>query len=55
MNNWTYFFLQPENETFTMNEDDIRPLSVIFKYTDIKLEDIEIPEVLKLDGLVTRI
>lgn len=38
-----------------MNENDIRPMSVIYKYTDIKLEDIEIPEVLKLKGLITRI
>lgn len=38
-----------------MNENDIRPMSVIYKYTDIKLEDIEIPDVLKLKGLVTRI
>lgn len=49
------FNQQPENESFTMNENDIRPLSVIYKYTDIKLEDTDVPEVLKLEGLVTRI
>lgn len=46
---------QPENETFTMNENFIQPLSVIFKYSEIKLEDIDIPEVLKLNSLVTKI
>lgn len=38
-----------------MNENEVRPLSVIFKYTDVKLEDVEIPDVLKLNGLVTKI
>jgi len=45
----------PKNETFTMNENEIRPLSVIFNYTEVKLEDIDIPEVLKLNGLVSKI
>lgn len=49
------FSKQPENDSFTMNENEIRPLSVVFNYTDIKLEDIEIPDVLKLNGLVTKI
>jgi len=53
------FFLpstqQCENGTFTMDENHVRPLSVVFKYLDIKLEDIEIPDVLKLNGLVTKI
>lgn len=38
-----------------MNENEIRPLSVIFNYTEVKLEDIDIPEVLKLNGLVSKI
>lgn len=38
-----------------MNENEIRPLSVVFKYSDTKLEDIEVPDVLKLHGIVTRI
>lgn len=46
---------QTENETFTMNENEVRILSVIFKYNDIKLEDIDIPDVFKLKGLVTKI
>lgn len=46
---------QPEMESFTMNENEIRPLSVVFKYSDTKLEDIEVPDVLKLHGIVTRI
>ncbi|KAG5676919.1 hypothetical protein PVAND_006716 [Polypedilum vanderplanki] len=43
------------NETFTMDENHINPFRVIFKYNDMKLEDIEIPEVLKIDNLVTKI
>lgn len=46
---------QPENESFTMNENEIRPLIVVFKYSDTKLEEIEVPDVLKLHGIVTRI
>lgn len=46
---------QPENEIFTMNENEIKPLSIIFKYSSLKLEDIEIADVLKLNGLVTKI
>lgn len=38
-----------------MNENEIFPLSVIFKYTDIQIEEIEIPNVIKLSDLVTRI
>lgn len=38
-----------------MNENEVKMLSVIFKYNDIKLEDIEIPDVLKLKNLVTKI
>lgn len=38
-----------------MNENEIRPLSVVFKYSDTKLEEIEIPDAIKLNGLVTRI
>lgn len=54
---WLFQFIiwQPENETFTMNENEVRPLSVIFKYTDVKLEDVEIPDVLKLNGIVNKI
>lgn len=46
---------QSLNETFTMDENYIQPFRVIFKYNDIKLEDIEIPEVMKIDDLVTKI
>jgi myosin V len=49
------FIRQPENEIFTMNENEIKPLSVVFKYSSLKLEDIELPDVLKLNGLVTKI
>jgi hypothetical protein len=38
-----------------MNENEIKPLSVVFKYSSLKLEDIELPDVLKLNGLVTKI
>jgi myosin V len=51
-----FYFSQQENqESFTMNENEIRPLCVSFKYDDMKLEDIDIPEVLKLNNLVTKI
>lgn len=49
------FSKQPENDSFTMNENEIRPLSIVFNYTDIKLEEIEIPDVLKLNSVVTKI
>jgi hypothetical protein len=38
-----------------MDENYIKPLVVKFQYNDIKLEDIEIPDVLKLNELVTKI
>lgn len=38
-----------------MDENHINPFRVIFTYNDIKLEDIEIPEVLKIDDLITKI
>lgn len=44
-----------QNETFTMDENHVRPLSVMYKYSEIKLEEIDIPDVLKLNGLVTKI
>ncbi|CRL02752.1 CLUMA_CG015744, isoform B [Clunio marinus] len=44
-----------EKASFTLNENEIRPLSVGFNYLDVKLEDIDIPDVLKLNGLVTKI
>jgi hypothetical protein len=38
-----------------MDENYIQPLKVIFQYNDIKLEDIEVPDVLKINDLVTKI
>lgn len=38
-----------------MDESYIHPLSVVFMYADIKLEDIEVPEPLKLNALVNKI
>lgn len=50
-----YLTPQPLQETFTMDENYIQPLKVVFKYNDIKLEDIEIAEELKINSLVTKI
>lgn len=38
-----------------MDENEVYPLKVVFKHSDIKLEDIELPPALNLDGLLTKI
>lgn len=38
-----------------MDEKFVQPFIVMFKYSDIKLEDIDIPDELKINDLVTKI
>lgn len=43
------------NEAFTMDEDFVHSLKVVFKYSDIKLEEIDLPESLNLNKLLVKI
>lgn len=38
-----------------MNENEIRQLNVTFKYNEMKLEEVEISDSLKLNDFVTKI
>lgn len=38
-----------------MDENFIIPFKAVYKYSDIKLEEIEIPEILNLDKLLIKI
>ncbi|XP_075169246.1 dilute class unconventional myosin isoform X2 [Haematobia irritans] len=44
-----------KNNEFTMDQKLIYPFKVVFKYSDIKLEEIEIPKHLGLDDLLEKI
>uniref|UniRef100_A0A1I8QA92 Myosin motor domain-containing protein n=1 Tax=Stomoxys calcitrans TaxID=35570 RepID=A0A1I8QA92_STOCA len=44
-----------KNDEFTMDQKLIYPFKVVFKYSDIKLEEIEIPRHLGLDDLLQKI
>ncbi|XP_067632478.1 unconventional myosin-Va isoform X2 [Eurosta solidaginis] len=44
-----------KNDEFTMDQKFIHPFKVVFKYSDVKLEDIELPKHLGLDDLLTKI
>ncbi|XP_053683121.1 unconventional myosin-Va isoform X3 [Sabethes cyaneus] len=46
---------QSESDTYMMDEEIVSPLVVVYKYSEVNLEEIDIPEELKLEGLVTRI
>uniref|UniRef100_A0AAG5DD74 Myosin motor domain-containing protein n=1 Tax=Anopheles atroparvus TaxID=41427 RepID=A0AAG5DD74_ANOAO len=46
---------QRESDTYMMDEELVSPLVVVFQYTEINLEDIDIPPELNLEGLVTKI
>lgn len=37
-----------------MEEDFVHPLMVVYKYDETKLEDIELPSILNLDSILTR-
>ncbi|XP_017838584.1 unconventional myosin-Va isoform X1 [Drosophila busckii] len=43
------------SDEFTMDQNFIHPFKVMFKYSDIKLEDIELPPHLNLDEFLTKI
>ncbi|XP_058836373.1 unconventional myosin-Va isoform X2 [Topomyia yanbarensis] len=47
--------MQNESDTYMMDEEIVSPLVVVYKYSEVNLEEIEIPEEFNLDGLVTRI
>lgn len=38
-----------------MDEKLVHPLKVVYKYDEIKLEEIELPPILNLDELLTKI
>ncbi|XP_005184334.1 unconventional myosin-Va isoform X3 [Musca domestica] len=44
-----------QNDEFTMDQKFIHAFKVVFKYSDIKLEEIEIPKHLGLDDLLQKI
>ncbi|XP_023162899.2 unconventional myosin-Va isoform X1 [Drosophila hydei] len=44
-----------ESDEFTMDQNFIHPFKVMFKYSDIKLEEIELPPHLNLDEFLTKI
>uniref|UniRef100_A0A182NJ12 Myosin motor domain-containing protein n=1 Tax=Anopheles dirus TaxID=7168 RepID=A0A182NJ12_9DIPT len=46
---------QRESDTYMMDEELVSPLVVLFKYSEINLEEIDVPPELNLDGLVTKI
>lgn len=43
------------NNEFTMDQEFIHPVKVIYNHSDVKLEDIEIPKQLHLDEILTKI
>lgn len=46
---------QSESDTYMMDEEIVSPLVVVYKYSEINLEEIDIPEELNLEGLITKI
>lgn len=38
-----------------MDENFVHPLKVVYKYDDIKLEEIDLPQILKLDDFLIKI
>lgn len=46
---------QSEADTYMMDEEIVSPLVVVYKYSEINLKEIDLPEELNLDGLVTKI
>lgn len=47
-------FKQTPNDVFTMEEGFVHPLKVVYKYEETKLEEIELPSILNLDSILTR-
>jgi len=54
---FTDFVLQQKSNSdeFTIDQKFIQPFKVVFRYSDIKLEDIELPSHLNLDEFLTKI
>lgn len=53
--NFLLSFVQTSTDTFTMDEAFVHPLKVIYKYDSTRLEEIELPQILNLDSILTRI
>lgn len=51
------FTLQPtsNSDEFTIDQKFIQPFKVVFSYSDIKLEDIDLPSHLNLDEFLEKI
>lgn len=54
-NKFHFIYFQTPNDAFTMEEDFVHPLKVVYKYDDTKLEEIELPPILNLDTILTKI
>lgn len=50
-----FSILQTTSDDFTMEEGHVQPFRVSYKYDDIKLEAIELPEALNLGDLLHKI
>lgn len=50
-----FISLQTSSEIFTMDENFVNPVKVVYKYDETKLEEIELPTILNLDTLLTKI
>ncbi|XP_062553592.1 unconventional myosin-Va isoform X2 [Armigeres subalbatus] len=46
---------QNETDTYMMDEEIVSPLVVVYKYSEVNLKEIDIPQELNLEGLVTKI
>lgn len=49
------FHLQASNDTFTMDENYCHPIKVNYEYSDVRLEEVNIPAALNLNGILTKI
>lgn len=46
---------QSEADTYMMDEEIVSPLVVVYKYSEVNLEEVDIPDDLNLGGLITKI
>lgn len=53
--NLPFVNFQTISDVFTMDENYVNPLKVVYKYDETKLEDIELPSILMLDAFLTKI
>lgn len=49
------FHSQTPTDTFTMDEAFVHPLKVVYKYDDTRLEEIDLPQILNLNQILTKI